>query len=559
MNPLDVHDHEPGGLGAHADAAAVARLWAGVRLVVVDTETVIADGEVRVVSVAVVTCRAGLVRGKWQALVNADVPVDPDSARIHGLTDEHLAGEPSFAEVADTLRSALTAADGETVVFVAHYAAFDAGVLRAEFERIGQDIPDLAILDTAGRLPALVGVRAGKSLADLAAALGVAQARPHDALDDAHVCAEAVTELLNRAAGAGATDFDALLADVGHDHTTRTVPVVDPANLRRRSKRSKPLPADHVEGHATLLGARAGNRMLADWQDQVRECARLRCRHLDDRVANAGPRPATLIPLLEDVLDDTLAAGDVPGAATVLGALIPLLPDRPPNKGRLGFRNAQLAWTKTWAPRLEHLRCGSRDRCPACRRHEPCPLDTWPDTVAAAALGDPDRYARGFFETTGKEAGTGAYTTWCDKGAGIIADTAVAICIDHWRAIGQATRAVQVAQLAWGAGCRHPDVVDAYAGQVAAAGARTDLRAALAAAKRTLRARRGSTHEAWNRLQARSHQLAGQLERLRVRPSGRVDVDGNPIPLRRHHPATPRRSRPRRFARPGLDSERTST
>lgn len=555
---LHVHDHDdgPDGFGAHADAAAVARLWAGVRLAVVDTETIVHDGEFRVVSVAVVTCRAGLVRGKWQTLVNAEAPVDPDSARIHGLTDEHLAGEPSFVDIADTLRAALTPADGETLVFVAHSARFDASVLRAEFDRIGDQIPDLPILDTRGRLPSLVGIRTGQSLADLAQALGVAQARPHDALDDAHVCAEAVTELLNRAAIGGETDFARLLDEVGSEHTTRTIAAVDPRSFRRRARRSKPLPADHVEGHGTLLGRRAGRRMLADWQAQMQECARLRCRHLDDRVANAGPPPVTLIPILEDVLHDTVTDGDTAGAATVLGALLPLLPERPPRKGRLGFRNAQLAWTKTWAPRLDTLgHCGPRDRCPACRRHEPCPLDRWPDTVAAAALGDPDRYARGFFETTGKEAGTGAYTNWCAKGAQAIADPAVIICIDHWRRIGQATRAEQVAQLAYDAGCRHPDVVDAYAGQVAAAGSVTDLRTALAACKFALRARRGSTHDAWNRLQARSHQLAGQLERLRTRPSGRLDANGNPIPLRRHHPTNPRRVRPRRFQRhtPGAE------
>lgn len=32
-------------------------------------------------------------------------------------------------------------------------------------------------------------------------------------------------------------------------------------------------------------------------------------------------------------------------------------------------------------------------------------------------------------------------------------------------------------------------------------------------------------------------------------PSGRFDEDGNPIPLRRHHPETPKRTRPTRFVR----------
>jgi len=73
------------------------------------------------------------------------------------------------------------------------------------------------------------------------------------------VCAEP----LNRAATGGESDFAALLANVGSDHTTRTIPAVDPRSFRRRARRSKPLPTDHVEGHGALLSPRAGRRMLA--------------------------------------------------------------------------------------------------------------------------------------------------------------------------------------------------------------------------------------------------------------------------------------------------------
>ena len=559
MNDFDLDAHElPRTVTAHGDAAAIEALWAGVRLAVIDTETVTYDDEFRVVSVAVVTCRGGLVRGKWQTLVDAGVPVDAESNRVHGLTDEHLAGEPPFAQVADVLRAALTPADGETLVFVAHNVNFDASVLRSEYDRIGEQIPDLAVLDTSGPLAARVGVRPAKrSLNGLCEALGLTHARPHDALDDAQVCAEAATELLNRAAVGGDRDFDALLAEVSGDSTTRSVPDVDPRSFRQRP-RAKALPVAHVEGHSEPLSARAGRRMLEQWRDQVRECAELRCRHLDDRVLNAGPKPTVLFTEVEAVLNERVTDGDVAGAATVLGALLPLIPSMAPRAGRLGFRNAQLFWARDWGPRLAALgRCGTRDRCPACRRLEPCPLDTWPDTVAAAALGDPERYARGFFETTGKEAGTGAYTQWCAKGVTGVADAAVLIALNHWRDIGQVTRSEQVAELAWNAGCRNPDVVDVYAGQLAAAGGVADLRAALAATKRTLRQRHGSTHEAWNRLQARSHQLDGQLARLHRRPSGRFNADGNSIPIRRHHPDTPRRTRPQRFRRTGRGSAAT--
>lgn len=549
MTDLDAHGVSA-TVGPIADTAAIAALWGDTRLVVIDTETITAGDDLRVVSIAAVTCRGGYVRGKWQTLINAGVPVDPDSARVHGLTDEHLAGEPSFDEVADIIRGALTPAEGEQLIFVAHNVNFDAGVLREEFARLGEDIPELPVIDTAGRLATAVGAKpSGVSLAALCAALDIIHDRAHDALADAVVCADAVVALLNRAAAQGQTDLDALLATVSGDATTRTVTAVDARSLRSAT-RWLPLPADHIESHSTLLGPRAGRRMLEAWRDQVAECAELRCRHLDDRVANAAPTSTRLIPELEEVLAERSAANDVAGTATVLGALLPLLPDLPPGKGRLGFRTAQLDWAARWEPRLSGLgRCRRHDRCPACRRREPCPLDIWPDAVAVAALGDPARYAAGFFETKGREAGDGAHLQWRKRGADQVADAALWLCFSHWKTVGYPDRAAQVALLAWRAGCRQPLVADAYAGQLAAAGGTADLRAALAAAKLTQRTRHNSTHDGWARLQARTHQLAGQLQRLKVRPSGTFDADGNAIPIRRHHPDNPRRTRAPRFRR----------
>ena len=100
-------------------------------------------------------------------------------------------------------------------------------------------------------------------------------------------------------------------------------------------------------------------------------------RHLQGRVEQAGPAPAKLLPPLTAVLDDRVAASDTPGGATVLGALLPMLGHLPPRKGRLGLREAVLAWVRQRAE---------------------------------------ERYARGYFEMTGKEAGTGAYTSWLKRG-----------------------------------------------------------------------------------------------------------------------------------------------
>lgn len=537
---------------AGPDRATVAALWGGVRIVVIDLETtsVAGGGSPRAVSIGAVTCRLGTVRGKWQTLVDPQVPIAPGSRRIHGITDDHLIGEPTFAEVAPAVLDLLTQADGECLVVAGHNVRFDVSVLRHELQRIDLDLPELPTIDTGGPLTALVGVRPNSgSLADLLDALVITNTRPHDALADATACAEALVELLNRAAAAGHTDFDELLAHISAGASTRTVAAGAKLHSTSDRRQLPTLPAAHVAGHATPLSKRAGTKMLTAWADQVAECSVLRCRHLDARVANAGPRPPVLLAHLEQILDARCNDADTAGAATVLAALLPLIEHLPPRAGRLGLRNAVLAWSKKWAPRLTPLgRCESKDPCPACRRREPCALDTWFDTAATVALGDPDRYARGFFETTGRQAGTGAYTSWLAQGIDRrIADAAVWRCVEHWRSVGQDVRAQQLIGLAWEAGCRHPDVSDGYAGQIAASGRLTDLEAGVDVCDTALARRESSTHEGWARLTSRRNQLAGRADRSRQRPSGKFDENGNPIPLRRHHPDRPRRSRQHRF------------
>lgn len=73
-------------------------------------------------------------------------------------------------------------------------------------------------------------------------------------------------------------------------------------------------------------------------------------------------------------------------------------------------------------------------------------------------------------------------------------------------------RAEQVIELGWAAGCRHPDLADAYAGQLAASG-----------------------------------RLASYDRAIDVCDEALDVADGNPMPARRHHPVKPRRTRPMCF------------
>jgi hypothetical protein len=78
-------------------------------------------------------------------------------------------------------------------------------------------------------------------------------------------------------------------------------------------------------------------------------------------------------------------------------------------------------------------------------------------------------------------------------------------------------------------------------------GDETALRRAADVCDEALLSRDGSTFDGWTELGAKRAELLCRLERRRLRPSGERDEDGNPVPERRHHPETPRRTRPRRF------------
>lgn len=222
----------------------------------------------------------------------------------------------------------------------------------------------------------------------------------------------------------------------------------------------------------------------------------------------------------------------------------------PPLPVNLGARRAQVAWARARVQGLETLgRCEGRDLCPECRDGEPCPLDTWPAAIAALALGDLSVTAKKFLIPNGRDAGRGGYLEWRRWGLERMADEGMWLCAVYWRSVGQSARADQVVELAWRAGCRHPAIADAYAGLIAAPGRMSDIRSALASAKAAMRTRNDSTCDDWNRLRGLVAQLEARRTRLQVRLSDQFDEDGNAIPIRRHTPAAPRRTRPGRFER----------
>jgi DNA polymerase III epsilon subunit family exonuclease len=250
-------------------AAALATLWAQLRLVVIDVEITAADDGLHVVEVAAVICRAGRRTSRsWTARVNPGVPIDARSQAIHGISDDDLIDEPPFADIVPELTRRLRGLDGETVVLVAHNVGFDVGVLRREFARLALEFRDLPVLDTK-LVPRHVGLNAGRgSLPDLAAALGVTHLDAHTAHADAEATADDVIALLERACLAGHRDFDALHALVMRSRA-RTSSIRASASRRVAREDAEPrpevdLPEEHTARHGDLL-TDDGPRAVAAW------------------------------------------------------------------------------------------------------------------------------------------------------------------------------------------------------------------------------------------------------------------------------------------------------
>jgi DNA polymerase III epsilon subunit-like protein len=511
------------------DRRARAQLWNRLRLLVIDLETTVEpDKTFHVVSMGAVICYKGKIESRWSApLIDPGVPIDSNSIAVHHLTDANVKDQPKFAALVDQIMPLLRTVGDERLVLVAHNVRFDIPLLRLEMERAGENMPDLPVIDTMGNLAALAGVVPdGKKLAALLTALGIANTKPHDAAADAEATASAVIELLNRAADAGHDRIEEL-----YDGRSAALSFAGPSYHKKGVTAPTPSP-EHLAGHAKVLPVHPGKRALAAWLDAVSECAQLRCDLLADRVANAAVPTDILLVRLR-------LLSDGPAIATLLGALLPRFTSLP-------HRRAAVALDRSLAPFLDVTpRCEETDLCPACRADEPCPLDVWRVALAAAigCAGNANQ-ANGFFVTSGHAAGTGGYAKM-SKTNRRLADTALRLTYRYWVEHDHSAKAVALARLALETGCLDPEIAGAYA-HVLATGGRLEMGRTLC--DRVLATRHNSTDPAWAGLEMQSAAIEGQRQRLQVRYT--TDDAGNSIPVRRHHPEFPHRTRTPRFLRP---------
>lgn len=159
---------------------------------VVDFETTGRDAESdRVIEIGLVTFERGRATNRQSLLVNPGIPVPEESRAVHGISDEELAGAPTFETIMPQVLELL-----QGKLPVAYNATFDRGFLMAEIGRAAPtamtpgDLPPAARDDVVWVDP-LVWAREilkelqSRRLGDVAKHLGIPLEQAHRAAGDA--------------------------------------------------------------------------------------------------------------------------------------------------------------------------------------------------------------------------------------------------------------------------------------------------------------------------------------------------------------------------------------
>lgn len=169
--------------------------WEDATVVALDTETSgaypIGD---EIVEVGAVKWRGGQVVGEFQSLIRPSRPIPDYIIKVHGITNQMVAGAPTMDEVLPGLHEFIGDA-----VFVAHHAPFDLGFLVYELERAGLPLPRGEIFCSSLLARALITECENHRLQTLVKALNLTAGTAHRALDDARACLGVALECFKRA------------------------------------------------------------------------------------------------------------------------------------------------------------------------------------------------------------------------------------------------------------------------------------------------------------------------------------------------------------------------
>jgi DNA polymerase III epsilon subunit-like protein len=480
-------------------------MWDGARFVVMDTETTGLHDTARILSVAVYCLENGATVESWSTLLN---PGEYGATHIHGLDPKKLARAKPFAVHADHLRDLLTHDDG-TVYLVAHNVSYDAARLAYEYALLGQEPPQVVLLDTRTLIRAAGLVAPGSTLDDLAAAFGLANAAKHEANADALIVREVTLRCL------AAMDDDINL----REHATPAVP----ASARSASRPT--MTAEHAALHdLPLLTKRDRDTTLGG-------CLALSCpdlhKRIEDGITNPASARACYLWALAAMNDSALTRYQrgllIAGAARALSGWRDTLA-KPDYAALLDKAVAVLATGEHW-----HL-CLDADQCDYCQAGKPerCRFTTgtrrllWPALYAGKGhlvIDSAHAYLTGPAKTplTRKSLWSKVHAVAPDTANSVAVTVAAAL-----RQSGRSDLARPALEKLWKSGVRSPYLTTTYAAIVeddkASRDKLTVFREAETICEAGLAAGTDADRDMWKDVEARLKRLRGRINAATKKP-----------------------------------------
>lgn len=86
----------------------------------------------RIIEIGAVSLKGGIVVEEFHSLINVSRKISKEAQKIHGITNEMLAGEPLPEQVFPAFHAFMNDS-----ILVGHNVRFDMSFLRAEFHRLG--------------------------------------------------------------------------------------------------------------------------------------------------------------------------------------------------------------------------------------------------------------------------------------------------------------------------------------------------------------------------------------------------------------------------------------
>lgn len=179
---------------------------------VVDVETTGGDPDAghRIIELAIVEIRDGVIARDYRTLLNPGRPIPEGVTRLTGITDGAVAGAPHFEEVAEEVAQRLRGR-----VFVAQNAAFDRRFLATQLLEATGDVPPAEILCTVRMARRLVPELRRRNLDALSNHFGIRIHGRHRAYGDALATARIFLRLVDEASARGIHDLHSLVTFLG--------------------------------------------------------------------------------------------------------------------------------------------------------------------------------------------------------------------------------------------------------------------------------------------------------------------------------------------------------